>query len=43
MGVRHPEFVLADFVDECGMELGSDGMWRVPLGNFVPSFSVFCG
>jgi len=37
LGLRHPEFDLNSFVDECGMELGSDAMWRVPGGNFVPS------
>jgi hypothetical protein len=37
LGVRHPEFDQQAFIDECGMELGSDGMWRVPGGNFVPS------
>ena len=38
LGVRHPEFDLNSFVDECGMEFGSDGKWRVPGGNFVPSW-----
>ncbi len=37
LGLRHPEFDKQAFIDECGMELGSDGMWRVPGGNFVPS------
>lgn len=38
MGASHPEFVLEDFVDECAMVLGSDGVWRVPDdGPYYPA------